>query len=58
MRARPRHLLALLIIPAAVFFAGTPAHAAAASAGSSAIKVASSDCPAGTNWDDGLQECV
>jgi hypothetical protein len=64
MRALRRHLLALLVIPAAVFLASTPAHAAApsahvaASAVNTTVKLVPSDCPAGTNWDDILQECV
>jgi hypothetical protein len=64
MRAFRRHLFALLVIPAVVFLASTPAHAAgtsahvAASAVSSSVKLVPGDCPAGTNWDDILQECV
>jgi hypothetical protein len=64
MRALQRHLLALLVIPGAVFLAGAPAlsgtaaHLAGASAAHSIMKIVPRGCPPGTNWDNALQRCV
>jgi hypothetical protein len=59
MRALPRYFVAPLAMAAAALFAGAPVHFAAASAAHPSIhKILPGDCPAGTNWDDILQECV
>jgi hypothetical protein len=59
MRALPRYFAAPLVIAAAALFAGAPAHFTAAPAVHPSVhKILPGDCPAGTNWDDVLQECV
>jgi hypothetical protein len=59
MRALPRYFLVPLVMAGAAFFAGAPAHFAAASVANPTIhKIIPNDCPAGTNWDDILQICV
>jgi hypothetical protein len=58
MRALRRYFLAPLIMAAAIFSAGAPAHMfGSASAHPSASRFAQ-DCPQGTHWDDVTQTCV
>lgn len=58
MRALWRYCLAPLILTAAVFFAGSPAHFAAVTATHpSGVTLAVPICSNGTNWDDVVLAC-
>lgn len=59
MRAITRSRLAPLFIAAAILATGLSADmAAGATTHHPAATVAAPSCPAGTNWDDVLQQCV
>lgn len=60
MRAITRSRLAPLFIAAAILATGLSADMAASATThhQAATVAAPSSCPAGTNWDDKLQECV
>jgi hypothetical protein len=66
MRALRRHLLATLVIAAAVLSSGVPAkaltnasaHVSAVVGASHGTKSVGTVCLAGTNWDNGKQMCV